>query len=462
MLLPGVTTLERSIARVRARAAKRLWQQMLAGITADQTERLEALLVTPDGRRQSPLDRLRDGPVLQSAAELARAVARLDEVRLLAAGLPRTDRLPRARVLALARFAGAAKASAVARLPDDRRLATLIAFIRTLEAAAQDDVLDLFDIVVTQIFTDARKAGREARMRGLRDLDAAALTLSQGWGLLLEQGEGDPRAAAFAAVPREVIEAAMARVDALARPPDDPYFDELLAQHSRVRRFLPGLARVAQLGAAPAAKPLLAALHHLRRGDGSPARLPVEFVPQGWLRRVVRDGAVDRMRAALRRRDLFASPSLRYADPRAGLLDGAAWESARLAVCRSLGVSASGPEEVARMAERLDAAYSATAARLPGNASVRIETAADGTAALSLSALDKLDEPASLMTLRAAPLRRACHGWTCPRSCWRCTPAPASRPSSPMPARAAPAQATWPPASAPSCWPKPVTPGWSR
>ncbi len=117
VLLPGVTTLERSIARARARAAQRLWRQMLAGITADLTERLEALLVTPDGRRQSPLDRLRDGPVLQSAAELARAVDRLDEVRLLAAGLPRTDRLPRTRVLALARFAGAAKASAVASLP---------------------------------------------------------------------------------------------------------------------------------------------------------------------------------------------------------------------------------------------------------------------------------------------------------------------------------------------------------
>ncbi len=187
VLLPGVTTLERSIARVRARAAQRLWRQMLAGITVEQAERLEALLVLPDGRRQSPLDRLRDGPVLQSAAELSRAVARLDEVRLLAAGLPRTDRLPRTRVLALARFAGAAKASAVARLPDDRRLATLIVFIRTLEATAQDDVLDLFDIVVTQIFSDAQKAGREARMRGLRDLDAAALTLSQGWGLLLKQ-----------------------------------------------------------------------------------------------------------------------------------------------------------------------------------------------------------------------------------------------------------------------------------
>ncbi len=132
--------------------------------------------------------------MLQSAAELARAVARLDEVRLLAARLPRTDRPPRTRVLALARFAEAAKASAVARLPDDRRLATLIAFIRTLEATAQDDVLDLFDIVVTQIFTDAQKAGHAARMRGLRDLDTAALTLRQGWGVLLEQGEDDPRA----------------------------------------------------------------------------------------------------------------------------------------------------------------------------------------------------------------------------------------------------------------------------
>lgn len=58
------------------------------------------------------------------------------------------------------------------------------------------------------------------------------------------------------------------------------------------------------------------------------------------------------------------------------------------------------------MAGCLDAAYRATAARLPGNASVWIETAADGTAAPSLSALDKLDEPASLIAFRAAAAAR--------------------------------------------------------
>ena len=74
VLLPGVTTLERNIARVRACAAQRLWRQMLMGITADQRDWLEALLVPPGSARQSPLDRLRDGPVLQSPAELARAL----------------------------------------------------------------------------------------------------------------------------------------------------------------------------------------------------------------------------------------------------------------------------------------------------------------------------------------------------------------------------------------------------
>jgi len=43
----------------------------------------------------------------------------------------------------------------VARLPAERGKATLVAFLRTLEASAQDDVLDLFDIVVIKLITDA-------------------------------------------------------------------------------------------------------------------------------------------------------------------------------------------------------------------------------------------------------------------------------------------------------------------
>ncbi|HYD55851.1 MAG TPA: DUF4158 domain-containing protein, partial [Burkholderiales bacterium] len=212
VLLPGASVLERSIARVRARANSRLWRLLAARIAPEQKERLDALLVVPAGGRQSPMDRLRSGPTLQSAAELARAIQRLDGVRQLAAGLPRTDRLPKTRVLALARFAGAAKAQAVARLPDERRAATLLAFIRALEASAHDDVLDLFDLIVTRMFADAIRKGREARLRSLRDLDAAALTLSQVCALVLDGTvtDSDLRAAVFATVPQAALEAAVA------------------------------------------------------------------------------------------------------------------------------------------------------------------------------------------------------------------------------------------------------------
>ena len=299
VLLPGASVLERTIARVRSRANSRLWRLLAARITPEQKARLDTLLVVPEGGRQSPMDRLRSGPTLQSTNELVRAIERLDEVRQLAAGLPPTDRLPKTRVLALARFAGAAKAQAVARLPDERRAATLLAFIRSLEASAQDDVLDLFDLLVTRIFVDAVRKGREARLRGLRDLDAAALTLSKVCALVLDGAvtDADLRAAAFAAVPQAALEAAMAQVDSLTRPPDDPYFDELLAQHRRIRRFLPQFVRVVGFGAMPAGQPVLKALHHLRKVEDGGARgeaWPTDFVPKSWERRVIRNGVVDR------------------------------------------------------------------------------------------------------------------------------------------------------------------------
>ena len=162
VLLPGASALERLVARIRTRAGRRLWRALARDVTREQRQQLDAPLVAGEGGRPSPLDRLRDGPYLRSGAELSRAVARLDEVRLLAVGLPGVAHVPPGRVTALARFATVAKAQAVARLPEARRTATLLAFVRTLEASAQDDVLDLFDIVVTKLFTDAAAASIRA------------------------------------------------------------------------------------------------------------------------------------------------------------------------------------------------------------------------------------------------------------------------------------------------------------
>ncbi|MHB1304568.1 MAG: Tn3 family transposase [Acidiphilium sp.] len=411
VLLPGASALERLIARIRARAGRRLWRTLAKNVTREQRVQLEALLVAGEGGRPSPLDRLRDGPFMRSGAELARAVVRLDEVRLLATSLPGIAHVPPGRVTALARFATVAKAQAVARLPQERRTATLLAFVRTLEASAQDDVLDLFDIVVSKLFTDAATVGKRARLRTIRDLDLAALRLRRVTGVLMDDAVADSavRAAAFAVVSRDEITEALAKIDEIVRPPGDLYFAELRAQNARTR-FMPGLLRSLVLGATPAAKPVLDAVAYLRASDGrrNTAPAPLGFVPAGWKGQVVaHDGGIDAvgyrlclmeaMRASIRRRDLFASPSLRYADPRLGLLAGSAWEAARPAICRTLGLSADAGAEILRLSERLDAAYRATGANLSENVSVQVDSSE-----LVLSALDKLDEPPSLIALRKA------------------------------------------------------------
>lgn len=168
----------------------------------------------------------------------------------------------------------------------------------------------------------------------------------------------------------------------------------------------------------PAGQPVLKALHHLRKVEEGGARgtaWPMEFVPKSWERRVTSNGVVDRrawtlclidrLRGALRRRDVFAAPSLRFADPRVGLLDGAAWEAARPTVCRTLGKSQNPAEEIGGLSDRLDQTFRSVAGNLPMNASVRIErNGADED--LVLTGIDRLEEPASLAALRNAVAAR--------------------------------------------------------
>jgi Tn3 transposase DDE domain len=137
---------------------------------------------------------------------------------------------------------------------------------------------------------------------------------------------------------------------------------------------------------------------------------PLEVVPRSW-RRVVLDGhtQVDRraytvcvaarLQESLRRRDVFVQKSGRWGDPRVKLLRGAQWEAMRPQVCRALGHPDTAEPALQALVQQLDAAYRATAAHFPTNTAVRVERSR-GRDTLTLTGLDKLDEPPSLITLR--------------------------------------------------------------
>ena len=415
VLLPAVTTLERHVARLRSRVEERVWSMLTAAASPEARAKLETLLSIPEGGHQSLLDRLRKGPYRRSAPELVRALGRVEEVRRLGITLSVAHRIPTGRLHALARFASTAKISVIRRLPESRRLATLVAFASNLEAVALDDALDLLDILITEIFSDAARASDKARLRTIKDLDAAAIQLTQVCRLVLDPDllDAELRSAIFKALEREELEAAVSQVDSIVRPPEDVYYRQLAGSYARVRRFLPHLLQTVRFDATPAGQPVLEALNYLREvelGAANAPDPPVTLVNRGW-RRYVGTGedfdlkayvfcCLDRVRSALRRRDIFIAPSVRHADARLGLLSGSAWNAARPTICRSLGHSLSAEETVAALSRELDQTYRTVVASLPSNPGARVEQV-NGKDDLIVTPLDKLDEPDSLVKLRA-------------------------------------------------------------
>jgi len=169
VLLPGVSVLERLVARLRPRVEARVWQVLTHGLSPAQQTQLTTLLQVPPGGRYSPFDRLRRGPIRQSVPALRHALRRVEEVRTLGLAVPSAGRVPPIRFQTLARFAATARMTALQRLAAPRQLATLAAFLHTREATAQDDVLDVVDRLLTDIFTGAVTTGQKARLRTLKD-----------------------------------------------------------------------------------------------------------------------------------------------------------------------------------------------------------------------------------------------------------------------------------------------------
>ena len=134
VLLPGATTLERVVARVRERAARRLWERLISAVPQTTLQLLVELLAVGVDERTSAFDQLRKGPKRISGPALAEAVKRVHQIRTLVDGTVRVPGVPPNRIRALAVQASKLKAQSLRRMNRKRRLATLLAFVTAFTA----------------------------------------------------------------------------------------------------------------------------------------------------------------------------------------------------------------------------------------------------------------------------------------------------------------------------------------
>ena len=238
--------------------------------------------------------------------------------------------------------------------------------------------------MATRLISTAPRTSAAERLAAMPRLERASVTLASAARALLEVlddgGAWLDVAAAWSAVervaPREEVLGAVAVVEELV--PDNVAEDAamreaLTARYGVVRPFLELLAEAVPLAAAPAGQKLLAEVRRLpelarRRVKARQLRreeVTAVLVPPAWQRAVYRNrdlpvDAADRdayvlcileqLHRALRRRDIFAAPSVRWAAPRAQLLDGAPWQGVREEVLAGLGLAGPADRHLAQLA----------------------------------------------------------------------------------------------------------------
>src|SRR5271165_7155880 len=235
-------------------------------------------------------------------------------------------------------------------------------FARVYELVAQDDAVDLLLQFIGAKLLRAEHTGERERLRTLRDLDASALRLREIGLTVLDplRADAELRTAIFARIPREHLEKDVATIATLSREDNDNYYEHLSNHYGQVRRFLPRLLKEIRFEGNRAGQAVLEALEFLSRYEES-SKAALRDAPRGVLTRPWRqlveqsDGSLDRkfytfcvlerLHDGLHRRDIFLTPSERWADPRAKLLQGQAWEAARSSVCRALGRELSAERE---------------------------------------------------------------------------------------------------------------------
>lgn len=435
VLLPGVTILARLIAQVRDAAMQRLWDVMASMLTTEQARLVERLLEVPEGGRVSDLERLRNAPRPPSGRNMVKSLDRVAELAGLGVGVLGLEAVPHRRVVELAKWGMSGTATALRRHRRLRKLATMLATVVYLEAKATDDTLEMFDVLMTtELLARAERESKAEKLRRYPRLSKDAAKCAAAVEVMLAATEWGEEItvellwdAIESVVSRAELRTAVTNLADVIPPPDtDPNGDwraTLVTRFAAVRGFLPLLTEVVAFGATSESAPVLEAMQALPELLAAKAtkRVPagfldarqvaVDLVPAGWWRPLVfrpdrPEGTVDRagyvfcvleqFHRHLKRRDIYAAASTRWADPRAQLLTGPAWDAARGPVLNDLQLPVDPSELLAGRAGDLNEAWRHLAEVLDSEDGVRI----DDEGRLHAEKDPAIMDPASLTDLR--------------------------------------------------------------
>jgi hypothetical protein len=241
ILLPASVTLEKIGLAARARARKRAHKNLVEGLDRETIAGLEALIAVSDDRDRTRLAWLRDWPEAPTQKNLLGIVERLQVIRKLGVEQDREQRIHRTRYAAIARETAILSAQHLSRLDAQRRLATLVVFVREMEAILTDAAITMFDKMLGSVFRRADRAHKENVVDRAKALDASTRALlGMAKAMLAAKASGEDQVAAVErALGWERLKTLVVEADKVFRDTREDNLSEIVDRYPTVRRMVP-------------------------------------------------------------------------------------------------------------------------------------------------------------------------------------------------------------------------------
>jgi TnpA family transposase len=350
MVIPALPVVERLALSSRARARREAYSVLTADLTAEQRRKLDGLLETREGSRQTYFGWIRQTLGAANPTNILSCLERLAFLRALGIPASWSTRLHQNRLLQISREGASTDAAHLRAFGADRRYATLVAGVLDAMATLTDDALDMHERFLGQQFKKAEQKHLNAFTGNGKTINE---TLKLHVALVRALLDAKRRKAdAFAAVKKVTtwkdLTASVEEAEKVVQPGE---FDSLAwigDSYPVLRRYAPQFLEAFEFRPSPATEELVQAIELLRELNKSnvrkvPADAPQSFIRPSWERHVWTDEGLDRrfyetcvlseLGKSLRAGDLSVSGSRRYRDFEDYLLP-----TATFAVMRTAGL----------------------------------------------------------------------------------------------------------------------------
>lgn len=417
ILLPGITTLERLVSQVKERASSYLWRRLSVLPDKKQCAKLENLLKSVENKHYSKLESIRKQITYESPIGFLKTIERYNKIYSLEAYKWDISKIPLGKIRVLARYASTAKATAIRRMPHERKIATLASFAIIFTISSRDNVIDYMLKYFTELFNKVERSTKKERLRTLKDLDKSANKLSKVCKLLLDRNipDNEVRNLVLSDFSEEELSEAIETVDTLTKPSEqDLEYMNVFKYYSSVRRFLPNLLASIKFKSVSAGKNTLLAWNFLASAENKSGKnkykdAPTDGMTQSWKNIIFKNDTlkpcpytfwvIENMVKGIKKFDIFIENSDKFSDPRSNLIQPEEWVSKKQTILGTLRWSANPKESLEPLKVELNTVYKNTVENWESNPDVRVDEK-NGKPKVIITNIDKLEEPKSLIVLK--------------------------------------------------------------